>query len=126
MISVIIPVHNNPKLLKKTLKSLSKQTYKNFEVIVVDDGSQPEIEIDYRGNLNIKFFRIEHGGTPEAVLDNKTGLLIDPESTAEINSAIIKLLLNKDLREELGQACQVRLKEFQWPDKAQILANILR
>lgn len=39
MISVIIPTYNCAEYLEKCLISLSKQTYKDFEVIVVDDGS---------------------------------------------------------------------------------------
>ncbi len=38
-ISVIIPVHNRIALTRKCLKSLMEQTYKQFVVIVVDDGS---------------------------------------------------------------------------------------
>jgi len=38
-VSVIIPTHNRANLLKKAIESVFKQTYKNFEVIVVDDGS---------------------------------------------------------------------------------------
>ena len=36
---VILPVHNRLEYTKKCLTSFEKQTYKNFEVIVVDDGS---------------------------------------------------------------------------------------
>ena len=38
-ISVIIPVYKNINLLNDSLKSLVDQTYKFFEVIVVNDGS---------------------------------------------------------------------------------------
>ncbi|WP_421781087.1 glycosyltransferase family 2 protein [Kiloniella litopenaei] len=38
-ISVCIPTHNRPGYLSQALKSLSAQSYKKFEVIVVDDGS---------------------------------------------------------------------------------------
>ncbi len=38
-ISVIIPVYNEEKTIKKCLDSLFEQTYLDFEVIVVDDGS---------------------------------------------------------------------------------------
>lgn len=38
-VSVIVPVKNNAKLLSKLLKTLSSQTLKPYEVIVVDDGS---------------------------------------------------------------------------------------
>ena len=38
-ISVIIPVYNSEKYLKKCLDSLLNQTFKNFEIICVNDGS---------------------------------------------------------------------------------------
>ncbi len=37
--SVIIPTYNRKEFLRKSLGSVLKQTYKNFEVLVVDDGS---------------------------------------------------------------------------------------
>jgi len=67
MISVIIPVYNNQEILfKKTLPSLAKQSYKDFEVIIVDDGSDPQIDLNYKDSLNIKFYEIPHGGAPKA------------------------------------------------------------
>jgi len=39
LISVIVPTCDRPELLNKSLLSLSSQTYKNFEIIVVDDCS---------------------------------------------------------------------------------------
>lgn len=39
MISVILPVFNGEKYLKKALTSILAQTYKDFELIIVDDGS---------------------------------------------------------------------------------------
>ena len=102
MISVIIPVYNNTDLLIKTLKSLEEQTHKGFEVIVVDDGSQPTIKIDYKGNLNIKFFKIEHGGAPvarnfgfsksqgELVLFCDADLKLRPDCLAKMKSALDK------------------------------------
>ena len=38
-ISIVIPVHNRRELTRNCLLSLQKQTYKNFSVIIVDDGS---------------------------------------------------------------------------------------
>ena len=38
-ISVIVPVYNIEKYIAKTVKSIRNQTYKNLEIILVDDGS---------------------------------------------------------------------------------------
>ncbi len=57
--SVIIPVYNRPDELKELLESLKNQTYKNFEVIVVEDGSElksDKIVEDYQEDLELKYF----------------------------------------------------------------------
>jgi glycosyltransferase involved in cell wall biosynthesis len=37
--SVVVPVYNRPQEVEELLQSLTKQSYKNFEVIIVEDGS---------------------------------------------------------------------------------------
>lgn len=39
LVSVIIPLYNSENYISETLKSVYNQTYKNIEVIIVDDGS---------------------------------------------------------------------------------------
>lgn len=40
IISVIIPVYNGAKTIKETIETVLQQTYQNFEIIVINDGSQ--------------------------------------------------------------------------------------
>jgi glycosyltransferase involved in cell wall biosynthesis len=39
LISIVIPVYNHDEALKLSLASIAAQTYKNIEIIIVDDGS---------------------------------------------------------------------------------------
>lgn len=40
MISVIVPVYNVESYLQESVDSILKQTYKDFEIILIDDGSE--------------------------------------------------------------------------------------
>ena len=39
LISIIVPVYNAEKYLNKCIESLINQTYKNLEILLIDDGS---------------------------------------------------------------------------------------
>ncbi len=49
------------------------------------------------------------GGTPEAVVDGVTGLLVCPSDPAALAEAILHLLDNPDLRQQMGQAGRKRV-----------------
>ena len=52
LISIIIPVFNRVSLLKETIASIQNQSYKNWECILVDDGSTEETQVDIRQIIN--------------------------------------------------------------------------
>lgn len=43
-VTIVIPIHNLEKFLKRCLESIRKQTYPNFEVLLIDDGSTDNSE----------------------------------------------------------------------------------
>lgn len=66
------------------------------------------------------------GGAVEAVLENITGLLVNPQDIDEIANAIIKLLKNKQLANTLGQAGFERLQnELDWEGQMTKLKELL-
>jgi len=57
LISVVIPVYNPDEILIETIQSVLKQTYQNFEIIIVDDGSATDI-VSYLEQVTDKRFII--------------------------------------------------------------------
>lgn len=73
MISIIIPVYNQAKKLIATLESINKQSYRDFEIIIVNDGSSDNPEslfIDYIRKKDLDchfvFLNQENKGAPAA------------------------------------------------------------
>jgi glycosyltransferase involved in cell wall biosynthesis len=44
LVSIIIPVHDRMKLIPRAIKSVVQQTYRNLEILVIDDGSSQAID----------------------------------------------------------------------------------
>ena len=66
--SVVIPLYNTGKYIEVTVRSVIGQTYKNFEVVIVDDGSTddgPE-KVGLVGDSRIRLIRKENGGVSSA------------------------------------------------------------
>lgn len=62
-ISVIMPCYNDGKYIMEAIDSIEKQTYQNWELIIVDDGSDDEETkriINEIQNPKIKVFHTEH------------------------------------------------------------------
>ena len=69
-ISIVVPIYNVADYLHYAIDSLMKQTYQNFEVILVNDGStdkSPMLCEDYANRYeNIHVFHKENGGLSDA------------------------------------------------------------
>lgn len=66
--TVIIPLYNKGKYIKRTLQSVLSQTFENFEVIVVDDGSTDDgpNKVASIKDSRIRLIRKENGGVSSA------------------------------------------------------------
>ena len=94
-ITVIVPVYNVENYLDKCLDSLVNQTYKNLEIIVINDGSTDNSGIicqEYAQKDNrIVYIEKENGGQSEArnmSLDRITGsyvTFVDSDDWVELN-----------------------------------------
>jgi len=67
------------------------------------------------------------GGVPDAIADDETGLLVNPEDPAQIANAIIRLISDEALAQRLGQNAQRRvLDDFTWERVAERFQAALR
>lgn len=69
-VSVILTVYNHQELVKEAIESVLRQTFDDFELIIVNDGSTDhtkEIIEEYKPNLRVKIKNIGHVGRAKAL-----------------------------------------------------------
>lgn len=70
LISVIIPIYNRADVLHRSVESILKQSYQNFELLLIDDGSTDNsyaLCLDYtKIDPRIRVYHKENGGVSSA------------------------------------------------------------
>ena len=69
MLSIIIPLYNKQAVIARTIESILSQSYINWELIIVDDGStdgSDEVVRLYLGDQRIRYIRKPNGGVSSA------------------------------------------------------------
>ena len=65
------------------------------------------------------------GGALDSVVDEVTGLLVDPTDHTQVGQAISRLLLDRQLAARMGRAGNQRAREFAWPKIAKRVGELL-
>lgn len=137
LITVIIPVYNVKPYLSKCLESVGKQSYKNLEIILVDDGSDDgsfsickefskrdsKIKLYHTKNLGLSHARnvgLDHANgeyivfvdSDDYIHENMISTMMDKAEDADLVICNYKKVLN-DTKKEIPQDAKC-LKDDSW------------
>lgn len=125
-VSVIIPVYNvKPEYIDEAINSVLNQTYKNIEIIVVNDGSTDENTLNYLKTINNPLIKIVNqenkglGGARNTGIENSTGDYIGfLDSDDWLDNNYYEVLYNLCEENNADMACGILTKtslNFQQP-----------
>ena len=120
-ISVVIPVYNTePNYIDKAINSVLNQTYKNIEIIVVNDGSTDKATLEYLKTINnpdIKIINQENkglGGARNTGIENSTGEYIGfLDSDDWLDNNFYEVLYNLCEKNVADIACGILTRVFE-------------
>jgi glycosyltransferase involved in cell wall biosynthesis len=121
-ITIVIPCYNYAKFLPECIESIRKQTYKNIDYFVVNDGS-PDNTIEVCEKLGVKCYTKENGGLASArnygIAKAKDGYImcLDSDDTLPENSIELHMSIAGKMKVaqlgliEVGDRFMVRMPE---------------
>lgn len=94
--SIIVPNYNKAEYIEDCLNSILNQTYKNYEIIMIDDGSTDNsVEVINKFNINLlKTNRLQAGGARNLGLKHATGdyiIFLDSDDYLSCDDVLEKL-----------------------------------
>ena len=114
-VSIIIPVHNSSKYLKKCIDSVLKQTYKNIEVICIENGSKDNSLKILKQYKTIKTYSLKESGISLArnygIKKAKGDYLYFLDSDDYIKENLIEKLVKK-LEKDKSDLCYAKYYSF--------------
>ena len=110
MFSIIMPVWNRARIVERAINSVLSQTFKDYELIIIDDGSEDDLEriVHHYLSKNVKYFKIVHQGVSAARnygIKHSTGEFIayldsdntwHPEFLSEMSVALNNRVIRRD------------------------------
>lgn len=136
--SIIIPNYNKEEYVEETLNSVFNQTYKNFEVIIIDDGSTDK-SLEKISKFNVRLFhtnRKRAGGARNKGIDNATGdylIFLDSDDYFTDNTVLERLanqITNEDIiflnytKDKYGEICIIKEEKEDIAQKIENTKNL--
>ncbi len=100
-ISIIVPMYNSEKHIKKCLESILNQTYEDFELLLINDGSTDITEsiIKKYDDDRIKYYKNENQGIGKArnygIEKSKGEYIVFIDSDDYVEKTMLEKLINK-------------------------------
>ena len=137
LVSFIIPYYNAGSTIQETIDSIFNQSYPNFDIWLINDGSTDQYSIDklkdFEGNAKIHLLQQENAGPSTArnkgILNSKADFFVFLDSDDLIETYTLKFSIeNIDDNDVLFGDClyfgvKNSIKKQVLPSKAQILIN---
>ena len=125
LISIIVPIYNVENYLEKCIESILNQTYKNIEIILIDDGSKDNSKnickkyVDY--DNRVKYYYKENGGLSSArnygIEKSKGNYLMFIDSDDYIDSDMVEKLYDAIIKNNVDISCGGKYLEFTYETK---------
>ena len=115
-VSIIIPCYNSGKILDRAVSSVQNQTWKNCEVIIVNDGSNDKVTLNLLSKMKgVKVLNQSNQGLSSARnkgIENATGnFVLFLDSDDYVRSDAVEIMINKVKNFEFSYAfCDIQLR----------------
>ncbi len=109
-VSIIVPIYNSEKYIKKCIESLLNQTYEDYELLLINDGSTDITEsiIDKYDDDRIKYYKTDNQGIGKArnygLEKSKGKYIVFVDSDDYVEKNMIESLVNKIESDDLDIA----------------------
>ncbi|AIF69951.1 hypothetical protein PAP_07810 [Palaeococcus pacificus DY20341] len=129
-VSILIPAYNEERNIEKAVSSALAQNYENFEVLVIDDGSEDEtfekaIQIK---DPRLRVFKMPHGGKAKALnfgLSKANGeVIVTTDADTQLNNNATKELIKRFHDDVVCVGGQVRVLGHSFLERAQDVEHL--
>ena len=125
LVSIVIPMYNNEETIAECIESLLNQTYRNLEIIVVDDGSTDD-SYQIVKKYPIKVFRLETNYGPSRARNfgikiANGDIIIFVEADAKYSSNYVEIIIKPLNNTEIGGS--IAGGRIVWSDKNNVLVR---